>query len=243
MYLASNQDVKYIMNLYLRKEKFISGGTAMAKLALDTATSRERIAMVKEASRVYGLGKESIFHKASADEYADLLSEQERLRNNYNAYDVAPESSSITNTISSVIRYAGIKPREAHKLFADAERLAKRFKVPEKRLWHIKVRAFSQSGQWANLRNLADSRQKNPIGLKPFALAAIAGNQPLAEIMRYIERVPVDDRYDLLCEAKMWKKALEEAVAARDINRIMHVRGLCNSLDIQQLCDSAANSI
>ena len=243
VYLASNQDVKYIMNLYLRKEKFVSGGTAMAKLALDTVSSRERIATVKEASRVYGLGKESMFQKASADEYADLLSEQERLRNNYNSYDVAPESSSITNTISSVIRYAGTKPREAHKLFSDAERLAKRYKVPEKRLWHIKVRAFSQSGQWANLRNLADSRQKNPIGLKPFAMAAIAGNQPLAEITRYIERVPADDRYDLFCEAKMWKKALEEAVAARDMNKIIHVRGLCNSLEIQQLCESAANSI
>ena len=243
IYLASNQDTKYQMNLYLRKEKFISGGTALAKLALDTASTRERIAMVKEASRVYGLGKESMFQKASADEYADLLSEQERLRNNYNSYDVAPESSSITNTISSVIRYAGTKPREAHKLFADAERLAKRYKVPEKRLWHIKVRAFSQSGQWANLRNLADSRQKNPIGLKPFALAAIAGNQPLAEITRYIERVPADDRFDLFCEAKMWKKALEEAVVARDINKIMHVRGLCNSLEIQQRCDAAANSI
>ena len=243
IYLASNQDTKYQMNLYLRKEKFISGGTALAKLALDTASTRERIAMVKEASRVYGLGKESMFQKASADEYADLLSEQERLRNNYNSYDVAPESSSITNTISSVIRYAGTKPREAHKLFADAERLAKRYKVPEKRLWHIKVRAFSQSGQWANLRNLADSRQKNPIGLKPFALAAIAGNQPLAEITRYIERVPADDRFDLFCEAKLWKKALEEAVVARDINKIMHVRGLCNSLEIQQRCDAAANSI
>mmetsp|Transcript_27470 Transcript_27470/g.59647 ORF Transcript_27470/g.59647 Transcript_27470/m.59647 type:complete len:1166 (-) Transcript_27470:269-3766(-) len=244
MYLASNQDVKYMMNLYLRKEKFVAAGSAMSKLALDTENTKERIAMVKEASRVYGLGKESVFQKVSADEYIDLLSEQERLRSTYGSYDVAPESSSITTTISSVIRYAGTKPREAHRLFADAERLAKRYKVPEKRLWYIRVRAFSQSGQWANLRNLADSRAKNPIGLKPFALAAIEGKQPLSEITRYIERVPPgEERYDLFCEAKMWQKAVEEAVNMRDPNRIMHVRSLCNSPEIQQLCEEQARML
>jgi len=239
-YYSSMSDVKFVMNLLLRSQNFVDAGTTMAKRALDSSKEQERLTMLKEASRVFGLGKESAFQKSCTDDYMELLSEQGKLRSIYGP-EVVPESSSVTSTIFSIIQYAGVKPREAHKLFAEAEKMAKRFRVPEKRLWHVKVRAFAESGQWANLRNLADSRAKSPIGFKPFALAVIKGKQSTSEIMRYVDRVAsLEERYDLFCEAKLWKRALEEAAKLKDYRRMMHVQSLSNSLEIQQLCNKMA---
>uniref|UniRef100_A0A7S2ELE1 Vps16 C-terminal domain-containing protein n=1 Tax=Trieres chinensis TaxID=1514140 RepID=A0A7S2ELE1_TRICV len=222
----------------LRSQKYISAGSTMARRAMEKTEVKERAKMLQEASKIFGLAKESAFHKSSTDDYIELLSEQERLRKSYDSPDVAPKSTSVTSTIFSVIRFAGQRPREAHRLFQDAEYLAKKFRVPEKRLWHAKVRAFAESGQWANLRNLADSRAKPPIGFKPFALAAIKGQQGVVEVMRYVEKIgSSEDRYELFCEAGLWKRALEEATKLQDGRRIMHVRSLATSPDVQQLCD------
>jgi hypothetical protein len=69
--------------------------------------------------------------------------------------EVAPPSSSLTSTIMSIIKYAAVDPRSAHRLQSDFDRIAKKYKVPEKRQWYVKVRALSESGQWAALRNFA----------------------------------------------------------------------------------------
>lgn len=113
--------------------------------------------------------------------------------------------------------------------------------MPEKRLWHVKVRAFAGSGQWGNLRSLAESKNKSPIGFRFFALAVIRGKQGVAEIVRYVEKVgSEEERYDLFCEAKLWKRAVDEAKQMRDIHKVMHVRSICNSPEIQQICDNFA---
>jgi len=140
--------------------------------------------------------------------------------------------------ISGIIQHAAVNKRESHKLMADAEKLAKKYKLPEKRLWYLKVKAFGESGQWPQLRSLADSRAKPPIGFKPFARAAIKHDQATSEITRYIDRVQgAEERYDLYCEAKAWKKALDEATKLKDAGRVGNVRAICNSPETQQACD------
>jgi hypothetical protein len=127
---------------------------------------------------------------------------------------------------------------------SDVEKLGKKFRVPEKRLWHVKVKAFAESEEWASLRTLADSKTKSPIGYKPFARAAIKGRLGVTEIMRYIEKVTIpEERYDLFCEAALWKRALDEAVKMRDAQRVANVRTLCNSEEVQQLCNDMFNRI
>jgi len=166
------------------------------------------------------------------------------LRTKYGVYEVAPESSSITATIASVITYAAVLQREQHRLLADADKLGKKYRIPEKRFWHIKVKAFADSKQWSNLRILADSKSKSPIGYKPFARAVIKGKQNVNEIMRYVDRVVIpEERYDLLCEAELWKPALEEAVKMKDPRRIINVKTLCNNSDIQLLADQMMGRI
>jgi len=249
-----SRDFKPLINILLRRQKYLEAGLQMSKrvAALNrtsphystTSNDREKLKIeyLTEASRLFELGgKECVFQKSCTDEQLDLLADQEQLRRTYGAYEVAPPSSSVTSTILSILKFAASEPRSAHRIFADADKMAKKYKVPEKRLWYVKVRAFSESGQWPVLRNFADSRSKPPIGMKPFALAAIKGGQSEVEIMHYINRMQGqadgEDRYDLFCEAGLWKRALEEAVKLGDGRRIAHVRSVCNSPDIQRLCD------
>mmetsp|Transcript_25905 Transcript_25905/g.51954 ORF Transcript_25905/g.51954 Transcript_25905/m.51954 type:complete len:1193 (-) Transcript_25905:1429-5007(-) len=241
-------DANPAVNIFLRRQKHTEAGLMIAKKALlvesmeGNKREKQKIEMLKDASKIFDVGgKDCAFQKACVDEQIQLMAEQEQLRLAYGSNEVAPPSSSVTSTIMSILKHGAVDQRSAHKLNADAERIAKKFKVPEKRLWHVKVRAFSESGQWAVMRNFCDSRAKPPIGMKPFALAAIKGKQGEAEIMHYVSRMQdktdADDRYDLLCEAGLWKKALEEAVKQGDGRKIANVRSLCNNPDVQRLCD------
>lgn len=244
-YLETMPDIKNLMNLLLRAQKSVEAGAAMSKKAFDSNTEMpEKLKYLGEASRIYSLGKDTGFQKQCTDEHMDLLKDQEVLRKKYGTDEVAPRGSSLTTTIVSIIWHATVNKRESHRLLSDVDKLAKKFRIPDKRLWHIKVRAFADSGQWPQLRKLGDSKTKPPIGFKPFAMATIQGKQSDPEIMRYIDRVTVsEERYDLFCEAKLWKRALEEAAKLRDTRRIANVRSSCNSAEIEQLADDMLNRL
>lgn len=237
-YLKTTPDTKMVTSLLLRAQKFTEAGSAVALRALFEDDVREKQGMLAEASRIFGNGKDTVFQKSCTDDYLELLKDQEILRTKYGSQEVAPECSSVVATISDIIHFAAINVREQHRLLADAEKIAKKFRVSEKRLWHIKVKAFAETEQWSNLRILADSRTKPPIGFKPFARAVIQGKQSENEILRYIDRISVpDERYDMFCEASLWKNALDEAFKMKDEGRVMNVKTLCNSIDIQLLAD------
>lgn len=187
---------------------------------------------------MFAMGKETNFYKTCTDEYLELLRDQEVLRTKYGASEVAPESSSVTSTIASILRYAAMNEREANRLLTDAEKVAKKFRVPEKMNWHTKVRAFAETGQWVNLQKLADSKTKPPIGFKPFARAAIQGGRSSSEVLKYIDRVIApEERFNLFCEAGIWKRALEEAFKLKDERRIIDVKSRCGSPELQMQAD------
>jgi vacuolar protein sorting-associated protein 16 len=239
-YLGTRPDVKNTIQLQLRAQKFADAGIVTARRALEESKreQQDKSTMLKEASRIFGMGKDTMFHKGCTDDYLELMKDQEVLRTKYGSQQVAPDSSSVIETITSVIYHASRNEREAHRLVVDADKIAKKFKVPEKMLWHTKVNAFSRTEQWNRLQALADSKAKPPIGFKPFARAAIKGKQSNETIARYIERVTVqEERFDLYCEASLWRKALEEAGRLRDERRIIDVKNRCNDPDLQLKAD------
>ena len=238
-YTSTMSDVKNEISLQIRRQKFVDAGITLAIRALDGKTeSRGKQAILSEASKIFGMGKDSAFHKSCTDEYIELIKDQEILRTKYSAGEVAPESSSVVATIYSILRYAGKNERDKNRLLNDAEKVAKKFRIPEKMMWHTKVKAFSQTDQWDNLRLLANSRTKSPIGYKPFARAAIKGRRPIVEILRYIDRITVpEERFSLYGEGSLWKRALEEAVKMKDARRIIDVKARCNDPEIQLAAD------
>jgi len=79
---------------------------------------------------------------------------------------------SLNETLNNMTLLGIEFPTDAALWERELQKLIKKFKVPEKALWHIKIHCFSLTGQWAHLSRLA-SEKKSPVGYKPFALACM----------------------------------------------------------------------
>ena len=236
--LATSTVVKNATILLIRAQRFTDAGSTIALRAMAEADGREKQGMLIESSRVFGLGKETAFPKSCTDDQIDLLKDIETVKTKYASIQMNVDGASIIGLISALIHAASSNEREQHRLLADVDKVARKYKVSEKRLWAVKVKAFADTKQWSNLRMLAETKGKSPIGYKQFARAVIRGKQPVSEIMRYVNRVTVpEEKYDLLIEAKLWKDALEEAYKLKDGRRIINVKGLCNDTDLQIVAD------
>jgi len=242
-YLMTLSDVQGVKELLRNANKNSDAGLAIARKAFEADERERKARLLSDASGIFGQSKDTTFHKQCTDDYFELLRDQEVLRNKYGNQNIAPECSSVTSTMVSLIHHAAIDSQNADRLLNDTEKLAKKFRIPEKRMWHVKVKALSESGQWSVLKSLSESRAKSPIGYKAFARAAIKGRRDAPEIIRYIDRITQpEEKYDLYCEAQLWNRALDEATKMRDLRRVANVRSLCNSAEIQARCDNMLQS-
>jgi hypothetical protein len=72
----------------------------------------------------------------------------------------------------------------------------------------MRISAYSSAGEWALLSRLASEKRNNPVGFRPFALAAIRHGQPESETGRYIDRIAsAEERLELamdqVCDVPM----------------------------------------
>lgn len=165
--------------------------------------------------------------------FIHLYFKEETLRAKYGSLVVAPTTSSVTVAISAVLAYAASTQdhREKMQLLADAEKLARKARISPKRLHHIRIKAYADGGHWTTLTELAESRQ-TPVGYKPFVRAAINGYRGLDRdeyILSFIQKLGSnEEKFDMLCEASLWKQALKVAEKdLRDIRRVKQVKERC----------------
>ena len=103
----------------------------------------------------------------------------------------------------------------------------------KKQIWMLRIQAYANDGQWALLWRLADEK-KNPVGFRPFALAAIRHHQPASELGKYVERItPVEERLDIAMDQKLWDCAVDAAVKLRDANALETIARRCHDEDLQ----------
>lgn len=77
-YMATMPEIKNVTNLQLRAQKFTDAGVTMARRALEKKRDiREKQSILVEASRIFGMGKETAFQKTCTDDYLELLKDQE----------------------------------------------------------------------------------------------------------------------------------------------------------------------
>jgi vacuolar protein sorting-associated protein 16 len=151
----------------------------------------------------------------------------------------------VTVTIASVLSYAAKSQdqRERNQLVADAEKLARKARMSQKRFCHIKVKAYADGKQWTSLKELGETRQL-PIGYKQLARAAIKGyhgDNRDAYINFFIQKLSsVEEKYDMFSEAGMWKQAMHLAERElKDIRRVKLVKDRCNDKTLQLEADQA----
>ena len=171
----------------------------------------------------------SFYHRAT-EEQAELLEVQSALEKRTGKNENVFVGLSVSETIYNLIVLASdtLPPSLTPSLLlAEAGRVAKKFKVPEKRFWHLKINALAASGQFEILKSFSNEK-KSPVGYKPFAQACIKHKQPSGVVEGYIDRVALqEDRFDLYVEVRLWQKAAETAFRLKDPLRLRQVQANC----------------
>jgi hypothetical protein len=134
---------------------------------------------------------------------------------------------------------------EKHILEGDVKgalAIQKKFRVPEKRLWHIEVRTLAKCRAWDELAKLIANKKVPPIGFQPFIEACVE-QRAFVEAARYIQRLPdPHERMEWLCNIGYWQEAAEVAYAERDPDALMLIRSKCRSPPVMAQIDQWLNS-
>ena len=172
-------------------------------------------------------------HAKCTEEQLELLDEQLKLNKSAGK---KVQGLSLADTISKYV----IDSKRDPKLASIPATLAKKFKLPEKCYYRIKIAAYAKSRQWEALYDFSKEKKTPPGGFKPFAIAChAAGEKRAAE--EYVSRISgPDEKFETFVYMDNWKAALDVAFKQKDPEKLTTVRNQCNSPDIQKLVDSAA---
>ena len=207
---------------------------------------RERARTLREAARLLQQSRENAFSARCTEDQAGLLEAQAELEE-ATGREGAFVGKSLAETLAELMGGRpgaplgrADEPGAAAWGLAEARRLAKRFQVPEGRLWTLRVRALAAKGHWEELRRLACGRQRPPCGHRAFARVALQHGRPPEDVFFFAERVQdAEGRFDALASAAAegvagaWAKAAEVAAAMRDAGRLRAVAASCKDPALQ----------
>mmetsp|Transcript_7660 Transcript_7660/g.11599 ORF Transcript_7660/g.11599 Transcript_7660/m.11599 type:complete len:895 (+) Transcript_7660:85-2769(+) len=104
-----------------------------------------------------------------------------------------------------------------------AVRIRKEFAVPEKRYWHIQVRALAEEEDWGGLWNLATSKRVPPIGYEPFIESCIE-NKAITEAVKYIKKLSAsNEKMEWFCNIQCFGEAAEVAHADQNKEALIYI--------------------
>ena len=119
-------------------------------------------------------------------------------------------------TVTECIRYAIL-----HNKLDLADSMAKNFKVPDARLWRIKIKALVQAGMYDELNVLSNKR--SPIGYSPF-VDACAEQKNFHEAAIYLPKMKNEgERMRVAMKWRMYEHAFPCAVKLRDRDVLMEI--------------------
>lgn len=225
-----------MLNMCIWRRDFLEAGTLKIVQSYQRRRLTDRVEALRQASAFFAQSRELAFQQRVTDEQVELLLQQQELERKYNQNVFL--DMSVSETINNLIVLGGKHPELQKSALVDATRLSKLFKVPEKRFWHLKVRALASSHQWDALRAFAAERKVSPIGYAPFATACIQQRVAPEVVASYIERIPsFEERFTLYLQVDLWSKAVECAVKLKDRQRLVHVRNVSKDPKVEKLIE------
>ena len=119
-------------------------------------------------------------------------------------------------TITDCIRYAIL-----HNKLDIADSMAKNFKVPDARLWKIKIKALVEAGMYDELNVFSNKR--SPIGYSPF-VDACAEKKNTHEAAIYLQKMKnEEERMQVAMKWKMYEHAFSSAVKLKNRDVLMEI--------------------
>ena len=141
---------------------------------------QRRLQSMKEASSNFDKSRDLGLYKAVMDEQVELLDIQRALETRAQSEFVGLTT---VQTVKKLFRLAIEFSSEAARWDQESSKIIKKFKISDKIVWHFRVDILAEMGEWATMKRYA-TEKKPLIGFKPFAVACIKYNQPIA--IKYI---------------------------------------------------------
>ncbi|KAI9909673.1 hypothetical protein PsorP6_014667 [Peronosclerospora sorghi] len=205
-------------------------------LSLKTSDVEEKVSALKDAMGKYTNAKLP-GHAKLTEEQMELVQEQVKLEEKpENVKRRKLVGLSISETMKLLVRDSKYEP----KLLPLVAAFAKKFKVPDKRFYRVKIKALAETQQWDALHKFSMEKKTPPCGFKAFAIACLeAGEKQQAE--SYTTRITaVDEKFETLIHLDMYNDALQLAIKLKDPEKLTTVRNLCNDETICNQADKAA---
>lgn len=201
-------------------------------LAYKSSSWESYIERLNDAGKKYSQAKSSVHAKATEDQ-VELVQEQLKYQNKLSAKIVG-------TSVCDTIQIFCMASRKDPKLLVHANAFAKKFKVPDKCFYRVKIRALVRTRQWDALHKFSNEKKNPPCGFKPFALACYnADKKTLAD--EYAARISsLEEVFECLIYMESWHKALDLAVKQRDPEKLSTIRNQCTDTDIHNLVDKSA---
>ncbi|RYP08276.1 hypothetical protein DL764_002010 [Monosporascus ibericus] len=202
---AREGDNALLKDLYYQDDRRVDGAGVFVREALhqpDARTAGDKLAL---AAKLLSDSREHGFEVAALKDATTLLRMQEALDR-----DLTDSFTglSVNETLFKLIRLG---------YHNKAKKIQSEFKIPEKVVWWIRLRALVAKRDWNEIEEIAKSR-KSPIGWEPFFNQTLqAGNQRLAAtFIPKCTNLEPGEAIKMYEKCGMRVKAAEEAVKARD---------------------------
>ena len=200
---------------WLRQEDdFSSMGRISYQESFSTGRVESRLSHLVTAQDQFKRCRED-FNAAVADENHRLLKYQSGLEEKFGKPYI---SLSLHQTLVKLIE---------DKEYKLADKLKSEFKVTDRRYFWIKVRAFGDNQQWAELSNLAKNK-KSPIGFGPFIDQCLKHGEK-SEASKYLALLSVEEKLRYCVKLGLVKEAAEAAFTLRDMNALTQLEIKANN--------------
>lgn len=211
--------------------KVLEAGNLAIEKAYQEITVSARGERMREAVALYAQSRDSLFQAKQTEEHLDLLQMQIDFENRFQVACFL--DMSVAETIYNLIALGASRDTIAVLLQAEALKVQRRFKVPDRRFCHIKVKALAASGQWNRFHAFASERRPL-IGYRPFIDLLINHEQPRRDVTAYIDRIQsTDDRFHLFSKYGLWRPAIEIATRLSDVEKLAQLLTICTDPEVQ----------
>lgn len=158
-------------NLLLYNRNYLDAGVANIEKYYSVTESTKQEMFVREAIQIFSKSKETQFYKTMAEEHLELMN----LQMGYSLRSAQEFSGlGVADTLLKLYNLSTVNNSEndMQKWNNEATKLIKKFKLPDKMVWNIRILSYSDSQKWDQLYRLA-CEKKSPVGYKPFVQACV----------------------------------------------------------------------
>ncbi|KAI6095558.1 vacuolar assembling sorting protein VPS16 [Pisolithus croceorrhizus] len=227
---AREQNKEMLRDFYYSDDRRVESAVLALEEASRMTDQTAVITSVKAAEKFFSEDKDRHFEAKMMDENARLLTVQQQLEK-----DAQGNAKFFGLSVSETIRACVMNGMSNR-----ADRIKSDFKVPDKRFWHIKLRALIALRDFEALEAFARSK-RSPIGYEVFVRQLVEAGHS-REASTYVVRCDAPKRVELYVLCNDWRAAGRECKERGDKNGLEQLKRQCpNSLiarELEQLATS-----